>query len=130
VNQILSAAENGAIELVGSDVLDFELSQIKDETQRMRLQQVRKSAATVIMLEQESDRAQELQVLGFHRLDALHLAAAESAEVGWFVTTDDRLIRRATRLKRSLRVSVMDPITWVNGPGKSKIEVSDGKRGS
>jgi hypothetical protein len=128
VEQILAAVDEGRIELVGSDVLDLEFAQTKDETRRTRLQELRKPAGTVIMLEQESGRARELEKLGFHAMDALHLAAAESAEVAWFVTTDDRLNRRARRLKRSLRLSVIDPVSWVNGPGRVSIEVNDGKR--
>lgn len=127
VRHILAAAESGRIELVGSDVLDLELAQIKDESVRTSQQQLRKPASTVIITEQEYARAKELTALGFHELDALHLAAAESAEVAWFVTTDDRLIRRATRLKGSLRVSVTDPDSWVNGPGQARIEVDDDK---
>lgn len=37
-----------------------------------------------------ADRARELEALGFGSLDALHLAFAEEAAAGWFVTTDDR----------------------------------------
>jgi predicted nucleic acid-binding protein len=99
VKQILAAVDAGTIELVGSDVLDLEFAQTKDEARRLRLQQLRKPARTVIMWEQESRRARELEGLGFHSMDALHLASAESAEVERFVTTDDRLNRRAARHK-------------------------------
>lgn len=65
VKQILAAVDAGTIELVGSDVLDLEFAQTKDEARRLRLQELRKSARTVIMLEQESSRARELEGLGF-----------------------------------------------------------------
>jgi predicted nucleic acid-binding protein len=42
------------------------------------------------------DRARGLQALGFSAFDAMHLACAESGAVTIFLTTDDRLARRAT----------------------------------
>ena len=41
-------------------------------------------------------RAQEIEGLGVKGLDALHLACAERLKVGYFVTCDDRIIRKYT----------------------------------
>jgi predicted nucleic acid-binding protein len=54
---------------------------------------------------------------GFADFDALHLACAERAEVDVFLTTDDRLLRRAKRLAAQLRVRVENPATWVREGG-------------
>ncbi len=48
-------------------------------------------------------RARELTALGFTPLDALHLAFAEQSEAKWFVTPDDRLLRRAAAHEDNLR---------------------------
>lgn len=42
-------------------------------------------------------RALELQKSNFAPYDALHLAAAESAQTDYFLTTDDDLLRKAKR---------------------------------
>lgn len=46
--------------------------------------------------------------MGFGPLDALHLALAEKAETRWFVTTDERLLRKA-RERRDMQVEVVTP---------------------
>jgi predicted nucleic acid-binding protein len=41
-------------------------------------------------------RAQEIEAAGIKGLDALHLACAERLKAGYFVTCDDRIIRKYT----------------------------------
>jgi predicted nucleic acid-binding protein len=41
-------------------------------------------------------RAQAIEALGIKGLDALHLACAERLKAGYFVTCDDRVIRKYT----------------------------------
>jgi predicted nucleic acid-binding protein len=61
----------------------------------------------------EADRAQQLEQLGFQAMDALHLACAESAHADIFVTTDDKLLKLATRLSAKLQVTVVNPVFWL-----------------
>ena len=51
----------------------------------------------------------EVAALGFGPLEALHLAFAEASAARWFVTTDDRLLKVATRHREQLRVDVVTP---------------------
>ena len=51
--------------------------------------------------------------LGFKEKDALHLACAESGEADLFLTTDDRLLRRAQRYQAQLYSQVKNPETWL-----------------
>jgi hypothetical protein len=39
----------------------------------------------------------------------LHVAFAEASAVRWFVTTDDRLLKRARRQQEHIRVQVIGP---------------------
>lgn len=55
------------------------------------------------------ERARALTGLGFMALDALHVAFAEDAAARWFVTTDDRLLKRARRQQEHIRVQVVGP---------------------
>jgi predicted nucleic acid-binding protein len=46
-------------------------------------------------------------------MDALHLASAESAKADIFLTTDDKLLKLATRLSTQLQVTVANPVFWL-----------------
>lgn len=61
----------------------------------------------------EIARARQLEALGFHGMDALHLACAESGDADVFLTTDDRLLARAVRLAAQLRIRVVNPVSWI-----------------
>jgi predicted nucleic acid-binding protein len=58
-------------------------------------------------------RAKALQALGFRTYDALHLTCAEQATVDVFFTTDDRVLRIATRHTAHLQVRVANPFAWL-----------------
>jgi len=60
-----------------------------------------------------------LEAWGFSAFDALHLACAESGEVDVFLTTDDRLLRKAGTYAKQLRVRVENPLTWLREVSKS-----------
>ncbi|MEH2247225.1 hypothetical protein [Nostoc sp.] len=47
----------------------------------------------------------------FH--DALHLAFAEAGEADIFLTTDDRLFRKAKQFKNILKIEVENPTIWL-----------------
>jgi predicted nucleic acid-binding protein len=57
------------------------------------------------------ERATQLTHQGLFAEDALHLALAERANAEWFITTDDRLLRR-TADRQTLPVSI-NPVDWV-----------------
>jgi len=67
----------------------------------------------VVIGDVEVERAGQLEALGFHDFDALHLACAESGGADVFLTTDDRLHRLARRQAEHLRVRVCDPVMWL-----------------
>ncbi len=47
-------------------------------------------------------RAVEIEALGVKGLDALHLACAERLKAAYFVTCDDRIIRKYTGMVNAL----------------------------
>ena len=57
---------------------------------------------SVPITEEMQERASDLSKAGLNLLDAAHLAAAESATADFFVTCDDRLIRRYRGALRAL----------------------------
>ena len=56
-------------------------------------------------------RAAQLAQQGLTAEDALHLALAEQAKAAWFITTDDRLLRRTA--DRNTPPESINPVDWV-----------------
>ena len=61
----------------------------------------------------DAEHAAQLVTLGFGARDGVHLACAESGGAQVFLTTDDRLLRLARRVRSALKVRVENPITWL-----------------
>lgn len=111
---ILTHLELGEWQWIGSEVLDFEIEQTPNPERRWRVRLLTTYVRNSIVVEEaEIERAEQLEALGFHPFDALHLACAESGNVDVFLTTDDQLLRLASRLSGQLRVRVENPLTWL-----------------
>jgi hypothetical protein len=112
---ILSHIEVGRWQWIGSEMLDFEMEQTPDQERRDRVKWLVTHVHRSVPIEQpEIERAQQLEALGFHAFDALHLACAESGDASIFLTTDDKLLRLAIDLSEQLCVRVENPLTWLN----------------
>jgi len=111
---VLGHVHRGDWRWIGSEVLSFELARNPDAERRRRVEVLVASATkTVVLDERVERRGTELEDLGFGAFDALHLAAAEAAQVDIFLTTDDGLLRRAWRHRDEIRVRVENPLTWL-----------------
>ena len=99
----------GGLELVSSFAVDVEHSRLADPVRRERVGDLIALARDHVGPGKEiSTRAVELEGMGFSRGDAMHLAAAERSGSDYFVTCDDRLLRRARRI--GLPVRVVSPL--------------------
>jgi len=111
---ILERCETGEWELIISEMIEIEVAQIADPERRQTIEEVMVIARSRILVDEiAAHRGEELQNLGFQGFDALHLACAEIAQVDVFLSTDDRLLRRAARYRNSLTVAVDNPATWL-----------------
>ena len=63
----------------------------------------------ILITEEIETRALNLQSRGFRALDALHLASAESGEVDFFCTCDDRFLSRIRQMT-DCKIRVVSPI--------------------
>lgn len=107
VEAVLRRADSGNIQWLASAVLQLELSKNPDwDRRRETLAEIIVPAAATV------GRANQLQSLGHGAFDALHLACAEGASADAFLTTDDRLIRRAQGGIGNVLVRVMNPIEF------------------
>ena len=113
VLSILELAESSELEIIGSDIIDDELSQMPDSERREKVELLLALASSQIALTSAIEqRAAELQKWDIAPLDALHLASAESARADYFLTTDDDLLRKANR-QSGLKVKVENPAKWL-----------------
>jgi predicted nucleic acid-binding protein len=101
-------------EWIGSDVLDCELGQTDDVERRERLLLLAGQSHQVVeTTEKILARAEKLETSGFDSYDALHLASAEQAKVGVFLTTDDNMQKIAHRNKKLFSFIVINPVKWL-----------------
>ena len=77
------------------------------------------------MTTEHIQRAAHLQSLGFKPFDALHIACAEVANADVFMTTDDRLRRRAKTYANQLNTQVQNPLTWMIEAGTNLEDEDD-----
>ncbi len=103
---------------VGSDILKHEILAIPDLVKREQVQALLEAVTETVQLSKRTLlRAGAVESKGFSGQDALHLACAEQAEADVFLTTDDRLLRRAVRRRRDLSVRVANPVDWIREVG-------------
>ena len=110
---ILALCEAGQVEIVSSDALVYETEQNPWPLRKEHALAVLSRAVEFIHLTETIEkRAQDLNARGFKPLDALHLAMAEAGNVDYFCTCDDRLLRKAKRMK-DLQAKVVSPLDLV-----------------
>lgn len=111
---LLAAVEDGALEWVGSEYLEFEVSQDPDRERVRRLSSLLGLAATrVETSDAVAERARALERFRLRGLDALHIASAEAGDADLLVTTDDRMIRPIAQAGREVRVRLVGPVEAV-----------------
>ena len=114
VTLLLAAIERREIDWVTSAYLAYEVAQIPDPERRHRVGSFLPLAMRSVALSPSvASRARELEGQGLRGLDALHVAAAEAARCDYLVTTDDRMIRRATRAGDAVKVAILTPMRAV-----------------
>lgn len=100
--------------LIGSEAVAMELADCPDEDRRRAIVDMLGVQSESISVRQaEYDRMCELVGLGFGRMDGLHIACSEAATCDVFLTTDDRLLRKALRYRSRLQVRVENPVNWL-----------------
>ena len=99
--------------LVGSEVIDYEVSKIPDEERRRKVEILASiSREKVIVDDNIVKRALELEKIGLKPVDTLHVACAEkSADVT--LTTDDGIVKKVKANKDLIKVRVENPVRWL-----------------
>ncbi|MGD1809025.1 PIN domain-containing protein [Dapis sp. BLCC M126] len=113
---ILEKCEQKKWTLVNSDVIEFEIAKSVNY-KKEKLEKLLSIAtdATNYLKTNEAVKllASDLVKLGFKLYDALHLASAQVYNLDVFLTTDDRLLRKAKKYPDLITIKVENPVTWL-----------------
>mgnify|MGYP005856935055 CR=1 FL=1 len=106
---IQSFIEQGKLDLVWSYILDYENSANPYEFRQIVIQKWKKKAKIHIHEnEQVLKMAEQLTNYALKAKDALHLACAIEAECEYFITTDDKILNKNSKIKSIEIVSPVD----------------------
>jgi predicted nucleic acid-binding protein len=110
---VLKHVDAGTAELISSTVLELEIRRNPLHQRREFGEQVlKRTKSTISVDEQIATRSAEFVQSGVKAMDALHLAVAESADVDYFCTCDERFLRRAKSIS-DLRTVVVSPLELI-----------------
>jgi predicted nucleic acid-binding protein len=105
---ILASVREGGTTLLTSEALEFEVSRIPDEQRRREALAILTLAGERLILSEDSENlAESFLQAGLSSMDALHVALASIARADYFVTADDKLLRRA----RSIPSLTVTPVS-------------------
>lgn len=110
---IMQMIENKKIEFITSSVVSYENSRNPYKSRRRWVERIQKQAThNQVVDEAIEQRAKSLEKAQVKALDALHLACAEATNCDYFVTCDDRLMRRYRSLTKQ-KITVCNPTEFV-----------------
>ena len=110
---ILSQCESGW-KLITSAALVEELDQTPDLERLKNVKTILAIAKLKVISSQFIEgRSTEIQKLGFSGYDATHIASAERSQADIFLTTDDRLIKKAQYNAQLIHVDIDNPVQWL-----------------
>ncbi|MEO3706718.1 hypothetical protein [Trichormus azollae] len=97
--------------LVSSDTIEFELQKIPDTGHRDQILAFLGAANIFIESNENVEyRSENFSKIGFTFYDSFHLAFAEAAEVKFFLTTDDGLLRKVSNHISDVQISGANPV--------------------
>ena len=113
--EIFAGAERGEIKLIWSFMHEDENLLCPFPERKIAVSRIASLCKAIIGPDKKiHGRAKSLQQEGrLSSKDAVHVACAEFAECGYFLTCDDELIKRSARLSLGLRI--MNPVDYVRG---------------
>jgi predicted nucleic acid-binding protein len=105
VRRLLLRVSAGEVGLVSSFVVEIENALSPFDARREEVSRFIDLAKERVGSEPDIvRRAKDLEGAGMRGRDALHLAVAERAAVDYFVTCDDKLLRKARRISCSVEI--------------------------
>ena len=110
---IAHLVEEKRFELVSSIAVELETQYILDDEKRKSVRVFANQATIYVPMDEWIEkRATSLLQLQFKEMDSLHIACGERANVELFFTTDDGLLRTASKHKKLLNITIANPVEW------------------
>jgi len=101
----------GSWRLIGSDVIEYEISKTPDLYKRNRVLDLYKiKKENIILNDSILKRADEMQKYGMKPVDSLHFASAEYGTATVLLTVDKDFIYKSKKINSSIKV--VNPINW------------------
>ena len=101
----------GKFQLAWSYILDYENNKNPFRERKIRINGWKKYAAQSIEASADLlEKANSLNRIGLQKIDSLHIACAFLSECEYFLTTDDKILKRANKISD---IIVTDPIVFI-----------------
>jgi len=111
---LMDMMSEGVFDLVNSFALEYENSKNPNVENMMKISDFMEYSKEHIHYSEDIlDRSLEFEKLGLSGMDAVHIACAEKANVDFFVTCDDRLIKKLQRFD-DMRIVCYNIIDFVS----------------
>ena len=114
---IIELCELGQLTIISSEAVLYEIQRIADNARQQKALEIIGIASIIIQTTSDIQaKAQSLMAYGIRFLDALHLASAQKANVDFFCTTDDKLLRQSQKIP-DLQLKVLSPLGLIQEIG-------------
>ena len=111
---ILTNMENKKWQMIGSDIINYEISRISNPDRKKKVIIISKISTQHINLNDSViNRAKAIEKHNIKSMDALHLASAEQEKVDIFLTTDQDLITKCSLQSSKIKIKVQNPVNWL-----------------
>ncbi len=111
---IIKQVEQGDWQWLSSDIVAYEINNTPSDERKERLWSLECRATERLELtDAVFAESQTIQQFGFSTYDALHLALASMAGVDAFLSTDDKLLKKARQYAGQLKVNARNPLVWL-----------------
>ena len=105
---LLKYIDEAKVQILNSFAIEYEISKISDIERELKIREYLNAAIGFIELNSKIEqRAKEIEKLGITGIDATHIAGAEYAEVDYFVTCDDDILKSATIYSEEIKVNIV-----------------------
>lgn len=111
--RILEMVEQKKYTAVGSVVLEDEIDEIEDAEKRLLVRELILTFTTESVYEiSESTKKEIERSTGLKSEDAFHLACAIEAGCEYFISADDKILRKGKDIERLYKIKVIDPVKF------------------
>ncbi len=112
---ILSNISSDQWELVGSDVIDFEISKILDMERKKKVELLSQKISKKQQINTELiQRAKIIEKKGIKPFDALHIASAEYSQSDYMITTDKEIVKKYQKHTEFFtKIKICNPILFL-----------------